>query len=128
MKWDSYCYADKAQEAKRVEEDSKKAVVKHDSETRAAKRKRNAAWSQQADDKEDKDKRRTQKARKRQWLKSQNVVSGDSKGALQTSRARVEESGGEDDWDELAREERLAKKLRKGTVSQNEFDQEFGDL
>ncbi|KIK48884.1 hypothetical protein CY34DRAFT_797675 [Suillus luteus UH-Slu-Lm8-n1] len=128
LNWDLYCYADKAQEAKRVEEDSKKAVLKHDSETRAAKRKRNAAWSQQADDKEDKDKRRTQKARKRQWLKSQNIVSGDSKGALQTSRAKVEESGGEDDWDELAREERLAKKLRKGTVSQTEFDQEFGDL
>lgn len=128
LNWDSYCYADKAQEAKRVEEDSKKAVVKHDSETRAAKRKRNAAWSQQADDKEDKDKRRTQKARKKQWLKSQNVVSGNSKGALQTSKAKPEEDGGGDDWDELAREERLAKKLRKGAVSQKEFDQEFGDL
>lgn len=128
MKWDSYCYADKAQEAKRVEEDSKKAVVKHDSETRAAKRKRNAAWSQQADDKNDKDKRRTQKARKKQWLKSQSVVGGDLKGTLQTGRAKPEESSGEDDWDELAREERLAKKLRKGAVSQKEFDQEFGDL
>ncbi|KAG2088496.1 DEAD-domain-containing protein [Suillus discolor] len=128
LDWDSYCYADKAQEAKRVEENSKKAAVKHDSETRAAKRKRNVAWSQQADDKNDKDKRRTQKARKKQWLKSQNVVSGDLKGTLQTGRAKPEESGGEDDWDELAREERLAKKLRKGAVSQKEFDQEFGDL
>lgn len=128
LDWDSYCYADKAQEAKRVEEDSKKAVVKLDSETRAAKRKRNAAWSQQADDKNDKDKRRTQKARKKQWLKSQNVVGGDLKGTLQTGRAKPEESSGEDDWDELAREERLAKKLRKGAVSQKEFDQEFGDL
>jgi ATP-dependent RNA helicase DDX55/SPB4 len=128
LDWDSYSYVDKAQEAKRIEEDSKKAVVKHSSETRAAKRKRNAAWSQQADDKEDKDKRRVQKARKRQWLKSQSVVSGDSKGALQTGGAKPEESGGEDDWDELAREERLAKKLRKGAVSQKEFDQEFGDL
>jgi len=44
------------------------------------------------------------------------------------NRAKPEERGGEDDWDDLAREERLAKKLRKGAVSQKEFDEEFGDL
>ena len=34
----------------------------------------------------------------------------------------------EDDWDELAREERMAKRVKKGHLSQTEFDTEFGDL
>ncbi|OAX43473.1 DEAD-domain-containing protein [Rhizopogon vinicolor AM-OR11-026] len=128
LDWDSYSYADKAQEAKRIEERPKKEAPKHDSETRAAKRKRNAAWSQKVESREDKDKRRTKKERKKQWLKSQTGDSGNVNGAPETDRAKSEESGGEDDWHELAREERTAKKLRKGTVTQKEFDEEFGDL
>jgi len=116
---------DKAQEAKRIEERLKKKAPKHDSETRAAKRKRNAAWSQQVEIKEDKDKRRAKKEKKRKWLKSQM---GDGSLTGVSNKTELEESGGEDDWDELAREERIAKKLRKGTVSQKEFDEEFGDL
>lgn len=115
---------DKAQEAKRIEECSKKKAPKPDSEARAAKRKRNAAWSQQVESKEDKDKRRAKKEKKRQWLKSQ-MGDSDLKGV--PNKAKPEESGCEDDWDDLAREERLAKKLRKGTVSQKEFDEEFGE-
>lgn len=111
-----------------MKKEAKKEAPKHDSETRAAKRKRNAAWSQKVESKEDKDKRRTKKDRKKQWLKSQKGGSHDIKDAPETDRAKLEESGGEDDWDELAREERLAKKLRKGAVSQREFDEEFGDL
>lgn len=34
----------------------------------------------------------------------------------------------QDDWAEFAREENLAKRVRKGIVSQEEFDVEFGDL
>ena len=34
----------------------------------------------------------------------------------------------QDDWAEIAREEKLAKRVRKGFVSQEEFDIEFGDL
>ncbi|OJA19027.1 hypothetical protein AZE42_00371 [Rhizopogon vesiculosus] len=49
LDWDSYSYADKAQEAKRIEERPKKEAPKQDSETRAAKRKRNAAWSQKVE-------------------------------------------------------------------------------
>jgi len=33
-----------------------------------------------------------------------------------------------DDWDELAREEKMAKRLRKGDISQKDFDAEFADL
>ena len=39
-----------------------------------------------------------------------------------------DETEDDDDWDDLAREERMAKKVRKGEVSQKAFDAEFGDL
>lgn len=39
------------------------------------------------------------------------------------------ESGDDgDDWAELAREERLAKRVKKGHLSQSQFDAEFADL
>ena len=34
----------------------------------------------------------------------------------------------EDDWTELAQEERMAKKVKRGHISQKMFDAEFGDL
>jgi hypothetical protein len=34
----------------------------------------------------------------------------------------------EDDWAEIACEEKLAKRVRKGIVSQEEFDVEFGEI
>ena len=36
-----------------------------------------------------------------------------------------EGEGNEDDWEELAREERMAKKVKKGEIAQLEFDAEF---
>lgn len=49
-----------------------------------------------------------------------------------TKRGRegVAESGDEDedDWEALAKEERMAKRVKKGQVSQSEFDAEFADL
>lgn len=36
-----------------------------------------------------------------------------------------EDQNDEDDWEELAREERMAKKVKKGEMSQLEFDAEF---
>ena len=43
-------------------------------------------------------------------------------------RTREADDADEDEWEELAREERMAKKVRKGEVSQGEFDLAFGDL
>ena len=61
--------------------------------------------------------------RKRQWLKSQATANHSA------SPKTVEDRGDdEDDWDELAKEERLAKKVRKGTATQQAFDAQFGDL
>lgn len=33
-----------------------------------------------------------------------------------------------EDWNEILREERMAKRVRKGDISQEAFDAEFGDL
>ncbi|KAH7929467.1 DEAD-domain-containing protein [Leucogyrophana mollusca] len=123
--WDTFAYADKAQEAKRLQEGpAKKAENKETPEVRAAKRKRNTAWSQQADSQQEKEKRKEKKDRKRKWLKSQK----DSNDATTKESSGDAEVDAEDDWDELAREERLAKKVRKGTAAQRDFDQEFADL
>ena len=43
-------------------------------------------------------------------------------------RGASSDDEGADDWAELAREERMAKKVKRGAVSQKAFDAEFGDL
>ncbi len=79
--------------------------------------------------KTEKDKRREKKDRKKAWMKSQ--VAEDAKGAegetLKRSRADSD-AGEDDDWEELAREERMAKKVKKGVISQGDFDLEFPGL
>lgn len=125
--WSAYAYADKVQEAKRRASQCKPEVQKEASETHAAKRKRNAPWSQHAVDKEEKQKRTLKKDRKRQWLKSQATANHSATTSVKPQSAE-DSRDDEDDWDELAEEERLAKKVRKGTVTQQNFDAEFGDL
>ncbi|KAH7887719.1 DEAD-domain-containing protein [Phlebopus sp. FC_14] len=129
INWETYAYADKAQEAKRLDGRLKKDTPKEDVESRAAKRKRNTAWSQQAEIKEQKETRRTKKERKRQWMKSQatgHVRDAAPRESASNSKLKGDED--EDDWDELAKEERLAKKVRRGTATQKEFDAAFRDL
>lgn len=79
--------------------------------------------------KEDRDKRREKRVKKDRWLKEQDVTDANK---LSSKRPHSEiTSGGndeEDDWDELAKEERMAKKLRKGEISQRDFDVAFTDL
>ncbi|KAG9317277.1 DEAD-domain-containing protein [Chiua virens] len=127
LDWDAYAYADKAQEAKRRESQSKLEVPKVTGETLAAKRKRNVSWSQQTANKAEKEKRKLKKDRKRQWLKTQATANPDATIPAESRLADGSVNDG-DDWDELAKEERLAKKVRKGTASQQAFDAEFGDL
>lgn len=130
--WDNYAYAEKAQEVKRLESSSRKHDRKERdaAEARAAKRKRNAAWSQQVETKERRDTRKIKRERKRQWLKTH--VSGSS--TIQAGKKTDEDGGDGDedgsngDWEELAREERMAKKVRRGQVTQKEFDEAFGGL
>jgi ATP-dependent RNA helicase DDX55/SPB4 len=80
------------------------------------KRKANSAWSKHTERKEEKVLRKEKRIRKRKWLKStgENVPG--------TSNHEEDQ----DDWQELAREERMAKKVKKGEIDQHAFDAEFG--
>lgn len=82
-------------------------------------------WSKQLAKKDAKEKRRAHKAKKRVLMVSTSLCQEPS--ALKRTRADSEEkgaesAGSEDDWASLAEEERLAKKLKKGKISQAEFD------
>ncbi|KAJ7684530.1 DEAD-domain-containing protein [Mycena polygramma] len=130
--WNSFAYADKAQEAKRLVDGAAAATVldtereKRRAE-RAEKQKLNTAWSDKVAKKEEREKRREKKGKKRKWLKTQIEDSSKEKdgGHGEPGDGAVDEG---DDWDDLAREERMAKKMRKGDVSKKAFDAEFADF
>lgn len=71
------------------------------------------AWSAKKEAKMKKQERRTKKERKKEYLKRK--------------AEEVDKDDEEDDWEELAAEERMAKKVRKGKVNQKEFDSMFMD-
>ncbi|KAI0362347.1 DEAD-domain-containing protein [Trametes cingulata] len=132
--WDTYAYADKAQEAKRLAEGSKPApsaeeIQKRKAE-RAEKQKASIAWSNQMKKKEEREKRKEKKDRKRKWLKTQAGAAVEQAGSKRTTSDNGEDDSADegDDWAELAREERMAKRVKKGHLSQSEFDAEFADL
>ncbi|RPD66339.1 DEAD-domain-containing protein [Lentinus tigrinus ALCF2SS1-7] len=130
--WNSYAYTDKAQEAKRLAEASKPTLdaeeIRRRKEERAEKQKTNTAWSDKMKKREGREKRREKKDRKKKWQKTQTAT--DAEVGTKRGREGAGESGDdeEDDWEALAREERMAKRVKKGQVSQGEFDAEFADL
>ncbi|KAI8998456.1 DEAD-domain-containing protein [Trametes punicea] len=131
--WNAYAYADKAQEAKRLAEASKPdpsaAEIERRKAERAEKKKANAAWSEQMRRKEEREKRKEKKDRKKKWLKAHAAALVEQAGSKRSHDATRDDSGDEqDDWEELAREERMAKRVKKGHLSQSEFDAEFADL
>ncbi|KIL70035.1 hypothetical protein M378DRAFT_183640 [Amanita muscaria Koide BX008] len=133
--WDNYSYTDKGQEAKRLaaKEKTNSAEAQKEREKRRAekveKKKQNTAWSDHASRKEERLKRREKRVKKKQWLKAQEDVVNNSTKTTGDKRNRDSKSSGDEDgWEELAKEERMAKKLKKGEITQTEFDAEFGDL
>ena len=124
--WDSYAYADTAREAKRsaVAENTQH---KASSISKPANKMRNAAWSSQQEKKEGKQKRLVKKLLKKKWLASKSAESTGERLSKKRGLDDIDHDG-DDDWEDLAREEKLAKRVRKGKVSQQEFDAEFGDL
>lgn|SRR5712671_3687945 len=127
--WDSYPYADKAQEAKRL---TSAAGVKESSDSKrpsSKSSKDNIPWSKQLSKKDAKEKRRVLKTRKNAWKASTELGEGHEEHITALKRTRsgseekyVDPAEAEDDWASLAEEERLAKKLKKGKISQAEFD------
>ena len=95
---------------------------------RLAKERANVAWSSQTLKREARDKRKEKKAKRKQWLKSQQSQPSSSASAVPQKRGLEvddDDEGNEDDWAEMAREERMAKKTKKGEITQLEFDAEF---
>lgn len=101
--------------------------------TQAEKKKANTAWSAQIQRKEAKELRREKRLRKKKWLQSQTQATCGLSSASSLKRGRKDKANGSSDddddvdaWDELAREERMAKKVKKGVINQKVFDAEFG--
>ncbi|KAF9485333.1 DEAD-domain-containing protein [Pholiota conissans] len=138
ISWESFSYADQAQEAKRLRVLVTAAKEKgRDQEKRHAananKKKKNSSWSEKADQKDEKQKRKDKKKLKAKWLKSQALVEAPLPMEHATGKRQREDIGeniqdDDEEWDELAREEKMAKRLRRGDISQSDFDAEFGDL
>jgi ATP-dependent RNA helicase DDX55/SPB4 len=85
------------------------------------------AWSEKIVRKEEREKRKDKKIRKRKWLQAQAPEPSHPGGEGLSTPGENNELGG-DDWAELAREERMAKKVKRGDISQKTFDAEFGEL
>jgi ATP-dependent RNA helicase DDX55/SPB4 len=85
-------------------------------------------WSKQLSKKDSKEKRRVQKSRKKAWMAStRQGEEHKERTTLKRMRANsgegpVDSAEADDDWTSLAEEERLAKKLKKGKITQDEFD------
>ena len=91
-------------------------------ERRKIQKAKNAAWSNKTVQKAAKDKRKLKKEKKQEWLRSQRTLSTNT----QSKRKELDD---EDEWEELAREERMAKKLKQGKLDTKVFDEEFvGDI
>jgi ATP-dependent RNA helicase DDX55/SPB4 len=93
-------------------------------------KKDHVSWSKQLAKKDTREKRRVQKTRKKAWMASSRLGEGEREehtALKKRTRADSEEKNVDsvdalDDWASLAEEERLAKKLKKGKISQAEFD------
>ncbi|KAF8639828.1 hypothetical protein AX17_001084 [Amanita inopinata Kibby_2008] len=135
VNWDNFSYADKAQEAKRlaatVVVDSPEVKKEREEKVadREGRKRRNTAWSQQFSRKVEREKRREKRVKKKNWLKEQTKATNEQT-ADRGKRDHSDVDGGKDgdDWEDLAREERMAKKLKRGEISQTEFDAEFAGL
>ncbi|KAG0199046.1 ATP-dependent rRNA helicase spb4 [Mortierella sp. GBA30] len=110
-----------------------------------------SAWSEKQEAKERKLERQLKKQRKRDYLKrvaSGEIKEGDGKAkdgeneedededednskkasGSSGSKDEDEDEDEEDSWEALAREERLAKKVKKGKMSSKDFDKQVGNM
>jgi len=128
MQWDNYSYADKAQEAKRLKSVAEAQQATESKRSPSNNKHDNLPWSKRLSKKDAKEKRRAQKTRKKAWVASTRPEKERKEhSTLKRMRADNEEklvdsADAEDDWTSFAEEERLAKKLKKGKITQAEFD------
>lgn len=111
----TFAYADKQREKQRQASLARRAAEPA-APPQATPRAKSEAWSEQKRRKATRQVRREKKQRKRQWLANQAA-----------SQPEPDEEGEDDDDDDFDAEERAAKKLKKGTLSQEAFDHAFFD-
>ena len=102
-----------------------------------------SSWSEKQEAKERKLDRQLKKQRKRDYLKRKaagEIVEEEEEGEDEEGDEEEEEDKKEgkpaeeeaeddgDEWDELAEEERLAKKMKKGKISKRDFEKQVGNL
>ncbi|KAG0365418.1 ATP-dependent rRNA helicase spb4 [Gamsiella multidivaricata] len=147
---DKYKYQDKQKEAVRVKKLAEYKAKQAEKERKAAeqggqndkKRKqihKTSAWSEKQEAKERKVDRQLKKQRKREYLKrvaNGEIKEGEDEADKDTDKKEPEvededmdgDEDEEDSWEALAREERLAKKVKKGKLSAKEFDKQVGNM
>ena len=114
--WDTYKYTDKMREAKRLRE-LKEYQEKMAKAKPQPKKKTTAAWSEKVDAKERKVVRKEKKQAKKEFLKKQAIEEVENK------KRQLEED--KEDWEEMAEEERMYKKVKKGRMEKVAFDEMF---
>lgn len=125
-------FTDKTREAQRVAAlaaDKQKQIKEERAlqvSERTQQKQKNGAWSKRVSKKQEKETRKEKRNKKRQWLKAQAAESESGPNDGSALKRAPEEDG--DDWDELAREERMIKKVKRGEVDSEEFEREFGGL
>lgn len=132
LQWDTYAYADPAQEAKRVASlvvnPKRPEDIRKQKEKRVQQKTRNEAWSNKMSKKEEREQRKEKRNRKRKWLQAQTQTDAVGTAEKKDRPDASDDDEEEDDWTTLAKEERMAKKVKRGAMSQATFDAEFGDM
>ena len=138
--------------AKQAEKERQAALSGGQNDKKRKQLHRTSAWSEKQEAKDRKLDRQLKKQRKREYLKrvaNGEIKEGEDKGEKSGDGEGDDSDGNDDDeddtkkgdakggeveedeedsWEALAREERLAKKVKKGKLSAREFDKEVGNM
>ncbi|RKP23405.1 P-loop containing nucleoside triphosphate hydrolase protein, partial [Syncephalis pseudoplumigaleata] len=131
---DAIPYADKVREKARQKRiKAEKLAESTDVTKKTGAAKKVTAWSNAKAARDKKRERKEKKERKRAYVERQKMEAFQQAiGLDKASNNNNDNEGGDDDgdddddWAELQREEREAKKMRRGKVSRSAFDREFG--
>ncbi|KAI8987686.1 P-loop containing nucleoside triphosphate hydrolase protein [Mycotypha africana] len=120
INWDTFKYLDKQREAKRLRElkeyQEKGPQQKANSHQP---KKKSVAWSEKQEAQKRKQVRKEKKQAKKEYLKRKAEEEAENK------KRQMEEDV--DEWEELAKEERMFKKVKKGKLDKDTFDEMFDE-
>ncbi|RUS20365.1 P-loop containing nucleoside triphosphate hydrolase protein [Endogone sp. FLAS-F59071] len=125
VNFDAYKYADKVREKQRLKKlaEEKIKIAKSRPLAATTHKMTKGAWSDKTQARERKDERRVKKERKREFLKGEKRK---SEAAAAGDEEEEDEDEDENEWVELQREERLAKKVKTGKMGREEFQRAVG--